>query len=58
MGVGKVTIAKAFDTYTTSLALDEFIDGFIGENNGHIIAIACKDDCISSLSEYCKTWLR
>lgn len=53
---GKVKIAKVFDTYKSSQELDAFIDNTI-LRNGNIVVIACKDDCVTSLSENAKQWL-
>ena len=52
---GQVSNAKSFDTYTTSNALETFIENSIP--NGHIIALACQDDCITNLSDKVRAWL-
>ena len=45
---GKVASAWAFDTYRSSQQLETFIQKNIPE--GYIVAIACKDDCATTLS--------
>ena len=47
-------MAKIFDTYKSSVELEKFIDKVIPD--GHIIAVACKDDCFTNLSDKCKQW--
>ena len=49
-----VEAAKVFDTYKTSDAFDEFISKALPE--GRIIAAACKDECVSKLSQKGKQW--
>ena len=54
---GKVTTAKAFDTYTkhqSTSAIAEFINTEICE--GHIVVAACKDECSKNLSRKVKKW--
>jgi len=51
---GSVETAKAFDTYKSSAALENFIGQHIPE--GFIIAAACMDDCVSNLSKNAKQW--
>ena len=46
---GKIEYAQAFDTYKRSTEFDEFIEDPIPK--GFIILAACKDDCITNLSE-------
>lgn len=46
---GNVEVAKVFDTYESSHKLDSMIsNNLIPE--GHIVAVACKDDCTKNLS--------
>ena len=53
---GCIMFAKVFDTYKSSESLDLFIlDDLIP--CGRIVAIACKDDCVTNLSNTAKTWL-
>ena len=49
---GEVKTAGAFDTYLTSLKLQEFIAR--GWAPGFIVAAACKDASVSSISKDCK----
>ena len=52
---GSIKLAKVFDTYKSSKAFDNFITSTpIPE--GYIIAAACKDDCISNLSDEAIQW--
>ena len=46
---GRVETAKVFDTYKGSQEFDKFIRDDILE--GFIVVAACKDDCVSNLSE-------
>ena len=43
---GEVTFAKVFDTYESSLQLDDFIDSN-SIASGNIVVIACKDECVN-----------
>ena len=47
-------MAKAFDTYKSSVELQKFID--VGVPPRHMIIAACKDDCVTNLSQSCKQW--
>ena len=47
--------AMVFDTYSTSTALDNFIDQ--GVSDGHIVVASAKDDCITAMSNKAKMWL-
>lgn len=52
---GKVEMAKVFDTYKSSDELDTWIDkGTIPAD--YIVVAACRDDCVTRLSEMAKTW--
>lgn len=51
---GKVVLAKAFDTYTTSDAFEDFIAHDIPDD--YIIVAACKDDCANRLSYNVQTF--
>ena len=51
---GEVSWAQVFDTYKESTKLDAFIKTYIPE--GYIIVAACKDDCVTELSEEAKKW--
>ena len=51
---GRVEHAQVFDTYKTSQDLENFISNEI--DNINIVAAACKDDCVSNLSDRCKMW--
>lgn len=46
---GEIMQKKVFDTYKTSTKFDEFIKEK-SIQDGHIVVVACKDDCASSLS--------
>ena len=52
---GKPTFAKVFDTYQTCYEFDKFIarDDIPDDN---IIIAACKDECVTCLSEAAKLW--
>ena len=52
----KIESAKTFDTYKSSVEFENFIKTPI--RNGHIVAAACKDDCVTNLSEKSKAWFR
>ena len=51
---GKVQSAKVFDTYKSTVLFDKFIKRTIPE--GYIVIGACKDDCVTALSEEGKKW--
>lgn len=51
---GKIDKAKIFDTYTTSIHFDAFTR--LDFPDGYIVVAACKDDCVSNLSENGKQW--
>ena len=51
---GKIQTARVFDTYKTSKELDEFLLNDI--TPGDIIVAACKDDCVTKLSELSNNW--
>ena len=52
---GKLELAQAFDTYKSSTELDLMIDNK-AVVPGHIVIAACKDDCVTNLSEKAKKW--
>ena len=45
--------AKVFDTYETSYRLEAVIKEL---PEGYIVAAACKDECVSSMSSKVKNW--
>ena len=49
---GTVEFAKVFDTYKSSAELDDFIDQGVPEH--YIVVVACKDDCVTNLSNKAK----
>ena len=51
---GSVEMAQIFDTYKYSYGFDDFIKDDIPED--HIIIAACKDDCVTNLSDDAKQW--
>ena len=51
---GKVFFAKCFDTYKTCKGFDRFI--LYGAPPGFIVIAACKDDCVTFLSQDAKKW--
>lgn len=51
---GFIESARCFDTYIDSHELDTFIATSIPK--GYIVAAACKDDMVTGLSEYSKSW--
>ena len=46
--------AKVFDTYKTSDDLEDFIDFDV--KKGSIVIVACKDDCVTKMSDQVKQW--
>ena len=46
---GKVVTAKVFDTYAYAELFDDFVTKKIPDD--HIIIAACKDDCVTKMSE-------
>ena len=52
---GSVVRAQAFDTYKTSTAFETFISSG-GVPDGFVVAAACKDDCMTRLSNVCRRW--
>ena len=55
---GNVESAQVFDTYKSSEQLDEFIEVPANQaiSEGFIIVAACKDDCVTHLSQKAKSW--
>ena len=51
----KAIIKECFDTYSSSTKLEEFIASDLVPD-GFIVAAACRDDCVKSLSETTKKW--
>ena len=51
---GKVDTKQVFDTHKSPTKFDEFIDTKLPD--GHIVAAACQDDCVTALSEKGKAW--
>ena len=45
---GSIAVAQCFDTYKTSIYLEELIDKDVP--NGYIVIAACKDDCVTQMS--------
>lgn len=52
--IGTIIKSQIFDTYESSKSIDEFIKLPIPEN--HIIIAACKDDCVTNLSQNTIEW--
>ena len=52
---GAIDTAEVFDTYESCKLLDDFIEDEIPK--GRIIVAACKDECVTKLSEKAKKWL-
>lgn len=50
---GSISLAKVFDTYKTSYGLQNAIESI---PDGTIVVAACKDECVTKLSKYCKEW--
>ena len=46
-----IAMAKVFDTYKSSQELEQYIDQIPAHS---IIVAACKDECVTNLSEKCK----
>ena len=51
---GKVLSSQVFDTYKTSENINSFIKDIKEESKGHIVVVACKDECVTSMSKECK----
>ena len=51
----KPEVSKVFDTYKSSKNLEIFIDSQI--TNGHILVVACQDECTAYLSRISRQWL-
>lgn len=45
-----------FDTYDSSKYLNNYIDNYVSE--GQIVAAACKDECVTNLSEKATNWFK
>ena len=52
---GKVNFARVFDTYKSSEAFEHLIKRNVIPL-GHIVAAACKDDCVTKLSDLVQGW--
>ena len=52
---GTIQLSRVFDTYFSSTQLENTIDEIL-DCDGFIIVVACKDECISQLSNKCKLW--
>ena len=46
-------MARVFDTYKSSKDLELFLKDN-GIPDGHIVVVACKDDCSKALSDTCR----
>ena len=51
---GKVEVAQAFDTSASAQGFDNFIANELDE--GYYVVAACKDDCVTNLSQAGKKW--
>ena len=49
-------MAEVFDTYKSSDSFDVFIQSSV--TPGFIIAVACKDECVTNLSYAAKEWFK
>ena len=47
---GKVEFAKVFDTYKSSIALNNFIESKMIKE-GTVVVVSCKDDCYKNFSD-------
>ena len=47
-------VSKVFDTYKSPESFDHFVKQ--GVPDGYIVIAACKDDCVTKLSQKGKTW--
>ena len=54
---GKTHWAQVFDTYDDAMAFQEFVTK-AKVPDGHIVAIACKDDCVRRLDASGRNWLK
>ena len=52
---GEILKAKVFDTYKSSSEFEAFIDS-PNVPAGCILVAACKDDCVTNLSQKAKAW--
>ena len=53
MKQGSIEYNMCFDTYKSSQVFERFIDGVV-ISKGSVVIIACKDDCVTNLSDKCK----
>ena len=53
---GNIEWARVFDTYKSCDELDKFLDIIPKTEKDYIVCVACKDDCITSLSEKALEW--
>ena len=51
---GKIVSAQVFDTYQTAAGFDNFITQTLPD--GFIVIVACKDECMTSLTNQRKQW--
>lgn len=51
---GYLKTCYIFDTFASSDEFHEFIDNYVPM--GFIVVAACKDDCVTSLSQKAKKW--
>lgn len=50
----KIEFAQAFDTYISSVEIEELINHEFPE--GMIIIVACQDECVKNMSDSVKNW--
>lgn len=59
---GKVQWAEVFDTHKSSEKLERFIVNYLFRpqtaEEGEIIVVACKDECVTNLSDSVKEWFK
>ena len=53
---GKIEAAKTFDSYSSTHRIDAYIEHLIPQ--GFIVVAACKDDCVTKLSDKSKDWFQ
>ena len=54
---GAVVTARVFDSHHSGRALRDYVEAAKKLPDGHIVVVACKDDCVSSLPAAAELWL-
>ena len=51
---GTIEVSRIFDTFHSSSEIDKFIKAGVPDN--YIVVAACKDDCVTNMSETVRKW--